>query len=106
MRDMAALDLPSLPSNSIGSLLQYWRKTRNLSQLALANEAEVSARHICFLENGRAKPSREMIVWLRRCWLCSSANERQLLAAGFAPVYKEPPRRAEFCRCTRRSRRF
>ncbi|HEY6560498.1 MAG TPA: helix-turn-helix transcriptional regulator [Polyangiaceae bacterium] len=87
---MAALDLPSLPSNSIGSLLQYWRKTRNLSQLALANEAEVSARHICFLENGRAKPSREMIVLLATV-LDVPLRERNdmLLAAGFAPVYKE-----------------
>jgi transcriptional regulator with XRE-family HTH domain len=61
-----------------------------LSQLALANEAEVSARHICFLENGRAKPSREMIVLLATV-LDVPLRERNdlLLAAGFAPVYKE-----------------
>jgi transcriptional regulator with XRE-family HTH domain len=48
----------------IGALLAYWRKARNLSQLALATEAEVSARHLCFLETGRARPSRDMVVLL------------------------------------------
>lgn len=74
----------------IGSLLQYWRKTRSLSQLALAHEAEVSPRHICFLETGRAKPSREMVLLLSNV-LDIPLRERNvlLLAAGFAPVYAE-----------------
>jgi len=61
-----------------------------MSQLALANEAEVSARHICFMETGRAKPSREMIVLLAKV-LDVPFRERNdlLLAAGFAPMYKE-----------------
>ena len=42
----------------IGALLQHWRKAKGLSQLALATEADVSPRHISFLETGRAKPSR------------------------------------------------
>ncbi|WP_348524430.1 helix-turn-helix transcriptional regulator [Neomesorhizobium albiziae] len=60
----------------VGTLLQYWRKTRSLSQLALAHEAEVSPRHICFLETGRAKPSREMVMLLSMCstFLCASAT--------------------------------
>jgi transcriptional regulator with XRE-family HTH domain len=80
----------SEPAAHVGSLLQYWRKTRHMSQLALANEADVSARHICFLETGRAKPSREMIVLLAKV-LDVPFRERNglLLAAGFAPMYKE-----------------
>jgi transcriptional regulator with XRE-family HTH domain len=75
---------------SVGSLLQYWRKYRHLSQLALATEAEISARHLCFLETGRAKPSREMVLLLASA-LDVPLRERNvlLLAAGFAPVYKE-----------------
>lgn len=78
------------PGGSIGALLQYWRKTRNLSQLALANEADVSARHVCFVETGRAKPSRDMVIQLATA-LDVPLRERNalLLAAGFAPVYGE-----------------
>jgi transcriptional regulator with XRE-family HTH domain len=75
---------------SIGGLLQYWRKARNLSQLALAHEAEVSPRHVCFLETGRARPSREMVLLLAGV-LDVPLRERNalLLAAGFAPMYAE-----------------
>jgi transcriptional regulator with XRE-family HTH domain len=75
---------------AIGQLLQHWRRARHLSQLALANEAEVSARHICFLETGRARPSRDMVVLLASV-LEVPLRERNtlLLAAGFAPVYGE-----------------
>jgi len=74
----------------IGALLAYWRKARNLSQLALATEAEVSARHLCFLETGRARPSRDMVVLLATV-LDVPLRERNalLLAAGFAPIYGE-----------------
>lgn len=74
----------------VGALLQQWRKTRGLSQLALAHEAEVSPRHLCFLETGRAKPSREMVILLSGV-LDVPLRERNvlLLAAGFAPVYAE-----------------
>jgi transcriptional regulator with XRE-family HTH domain len=77
-------------ANSIGALLQYWRKARHLSQLALANEADVSPRHVCFLETGRAKPSREMVMLLATA-LDVPLRERNalLLAAGFAPIYSE-----------------
>jgi transcriptional regulator with XRE-family HTH domain len=75
---------------AVGPLLQYWRKARHLSQLALATEAGISARHLCFLETGRAKPSREMVLLLASV-LDVPLRERNmlLLAAGFAPVYKE-----------------
>jgi transcriptional regulator with XRE-family HTH domain len=83
---VAAVPAPT----SIGSLLQYWRKARSWSQLALAHEAGVSPRHVCFLETGRAKPSREMVMLLAGV-LDVPLRERNalLLAAGFAPVYTE-----------------
>jgi transcriptional regulator with XRE-family HTH domain len=75
---------------ALGALLQYWRRTRKLSQLALAHEAEVSPRHVCFLETGRAKPSRDMVLHLADA-LDVPLRERNalLLAAGFAPVFRE-----------------
>ncbi len=75
---------------SVGQLLQHWRKTRHLSQLALATEAEISSRHLCFVERGRAKPSRDMVLLLARV-LDVPLRERNalLLAAGFAPLYAE-----------------
>lgn len=77
-------------SPAIGALLQYWRRVRNLSQLALAHEAEVSPRHVCFLETGRAKPSRDMVLLLADT-LAVPLRERNalLLAAGFAPMFRE-----------------
>ncbi len=75
---------------SVGALVRYWRETRRLSQLALAQEAETSARHLCFIETGRARPSREMVLRLARV-LDVPLRERNvlLLAAGFAPGYSE-----------------
>lgn len=75
---------------TIGPLLQYWRRTRQMSQLALAHEADVSPRHVCFLETGRAKPSREMVLLLADA-LKVPLRERNalLLAAGFAPLFRE-----------------
>ena len=72
----------------VGVLLRQWRVRRRLSQLDLANDAEVSARHLSFLETGRAKPSREMLLRLAE-QLEVPLRERNelLLAAGFAPVY-------------------
>src|SRR6185436_16411779 len=74
----------------VGALLQHWRKARHLSQLALAAEAEISSRHLCFIETGRARPSREMVLLLASV-LDVPLRERNalLLAAGFAPVYAE-----------------
>ena len=52
------------PDGSVGPLLQFWRRARNLSQLALAADAEISSRHLSFIETGRANPSREMVMLL------------------------------------------
>lgn len=75
---------------TLGVLLQYWRKARNFSQLALAHEANVSSRHVSFMETGRSKPSREMVLHLAET-LSVPLRERNalLLAAGFAPLYRE-----------------
>jgi transcriptional regulator with XRE-family HTH domain len=72
----------------VGPLLRRWRESRHLSQLDLALEAEVSARHISFLETGRAEPSREMLLTLANV-LDVPLRERNflLLAAGYAPIY-------------------
>jgi transcriptional regulator with XRE-family HTH domain len=81
---------PSRRSNPFGALLQHWRQVRRKSQLALAVEAEVSPRHICFLETGRARPSRDMVLLLASA-LGVPLRERNalLLAAGYAPAYRE-----------------
>jgi transcriptional regulator with XRE-family HTH domain len=74
----------------IGDLLREWRQHRRLSQLDLALETEVSARHISFLETGRSLPSREMVLRLAE-QLEVPLRERNdlLLAAGYAPYYPE-----------------
>ncbi|MGY1667219.1 helix-turn-helix domain-containing protein [Geodermatophilus sp. SYSU D00696] len=72
----------------VGRLLRGWRQRRRLSQLDLAVDAGVSARHLSFLETGRARPSREMLLRLAER-LDVPLRERNdlLLAAGFAPAY-------------------
>lgn len=79
------------PSN-VGDLLRQWRLRRRLSQLDLAVDADISQRHLSFLESGRAQPSREMVLRLAE-HLSVPLRERNmlLLAAGFAPSYKERP---------------
>src|ERR1700741_4184097 len=74
----------------VGPLLRRWRESRHLSQLELSLDAEVSARHISFLETGRATPSREMLLTLANV-LDVPLRERNLLmlAAGYAPIYGE-----------------
>ncbi|ANM31488.1 hypothetical protein ABI59_20835 [Acidobacteria bacterium Mor1] len=75
-----------------GEQLKSWRSARGLSQLDLGLHARVSARHISFLETGRAQPSREMVVRLARA-LDLPLRERNTLLeqAGFAPLYGERP---------------
>src|SRR6478752_4847308 len=79
-------------SRPVGDLLRDWRQRRRLSQLALASEADVSARHVSFLETGRAQPSREMILRLAdQLEVPLRDRNTMLVAAGFAPVYQERP---------------
>ena len=68
--------------------LKTWRKARRFSQLALASEADVSSRHVSFLETGRAQPSREMIRRLSEAMQLPLAARNQLLMhAGFTARY-------------------
>jgi transcriptional regulator with XRE-family HTH domain len=73
-----------------GELLRDWRRRRRLSQLALALDTEISARHLSFVETGRSQPSREMVLRLAET-LDVPLRERNvlLLAAGYAPLYAE-----------------
>ena len=79
------------PTNQpIGALIRDWRKHRRLSQLDLACEAEISQRHLSFLESGRAQPSREMVLHLaERLELPLRERNALLVAAGFAPMFRE-----------------
>jgi transcriptional regulator with XRE-family HTH domain len=75
---------------SAGALLREWRQRRNLSQLELALRSAISARHLSFIETGRAQPSREMVLHLAgRLDVPLRERNRLLLAAGFAPVFGE-----------------
>jgi transcriptional regulator with XRE-family HTH domain len=75
---------------SIGDLLREWRERRRLSQLALALDADVSARHLSFLETGRSRPSREMLLRLmEHLEVPLRERNRLLLAAGYAPNFPE-----------------
>ena len=70
--------------------LRRWRRLRRLSQLDLALAADVSARHISFLETGRARPSRMMVTHLASVFEVPRADRNHMLAAaGFAPAYGE-----------------
>lgn len=74
----------------LGDQIKEWRRRRRLSQMDLALDAEISTRHLSFIETGRAKPSREMVLRLAD-QLDVPLRERNalLLGAGFAPVYAE-----------------
>jgi transcriptional regulator with XRE-family HTH domain len=86
MKDSAAA--ARTPAGNIGGLLRRWRDVRRFSQLDLALEAEISTRHLSYVETGRAQPSREMVIRLSEA-LQVPLRERNalLLAAGFAPFY-------------------
>jgi transcriptional regulator with XRE-family HTH domain len=77
-------------ASSAGAMLREWRQRRNLTQLELALRSAISARHLSFIETGRAQPSREMVLHLaERLDVPLRDRNRLLLAAGFAPVYGE-----------------
>jgi transcriptional regulator with XRE-family HTH domain len=86
------MDMNTLTSTavSIGTLIKHWRERRRMSQLLLANEAEISSRHLSFIETGRATPSRAMVLRLAEYLDVPLRERNQLLtAAGFAPVFQE-----------------
>lgn len=74
----------------VGALLRQWRQRRRLSQLDLACEAEISTRHLSFVETGRALPSREMLLHLaEQLDIPLRERNRLLTAAGYAPLYSQ-----------------
>lgn len=76
--------------------LRHWRRSRRLSQLDLASEAEVSPRHLAFLETGRSRPSRGMVLRLAEVMDLPRGDQNGLLAAaGFAPQFPVLPLEAE-----------
>ena len=74
----------------IGDHLREWRQRRHLSQLDLAGDADISARHLSFVETGRAAPSREMVLRLaERLEVPLRERNVLLIAAGFAPAFPQ-----------------
>ncbi|AIP37603.1 helix-turn-helix family protein [Paraburkholderia xenovorans LB400] len=77
-------------SRTVGDLLREWRQRRRMSQLLLAAEADISTRHLSFVESGRAVPSREMVMHLaERLDVPLRARNALLVAAGYAPLFRE-----------------
>lgn len=73
-----------------GMLVREWRQRRRMSQLDLALDAEISQRHLSFIESGRSSPSRDMVLRLaERLSVPLRQRNRMLVAAGFAPIYGE-----------------
>jgi transcriptional regulator with XRE-family HTH domain len=74
----------------VGDHLREWRQRRHLSQLDLAGDAEISARHLSFVETGRAAPSRDMVLRLaERLEVPLRERNVLLVAAGFAPAFPQ-----------------
>ena len=80
----------SIATRPIGDMIREWRLRRRLSQLDLACDAEISTKHLSFLETGRAAPSRDMLLHLAdRLAVPLRDRNTMLRAAGFAPSYQE-----------------
>jgi transcriptional regulator with XRE-family HTH domain len=80
----------SSSSQALGGLLREWRRRRRMSQLDLACDADISTKHLSFLETGRSKPSRQMLLHLAACLDVPLRDRNVMLnAAGFATVFQE-----------------
>jgi transcriptional regulator with XRE-family HTH domain len=78
------------PPPAFGEHLRQWRRRRRLSQLELAEEADISPRHLSFVETGRSLPSRLMVIRLaERLNVPLRERNALLVAAGYAPMYRE-----------------
>lgn len=86
----AVLKSPTPNGPAIGPMLREWRERRRLSQMDLALDAGVSTRHLSFVETGRARPSREMVLTLaEQLEVPLRARNALLLSAGYAPAFPE-----------------
>jgi transcriptional regulator with XRE-family HTH domain len=82
--------MPVRSQSEVGSLLRQWRERRRLTQLGLALDTGISARHLSFVETGRSQPGREMLLRVsKQLELPYREQNRLLLAAGHAPAYPE-----------------
>ncbi len=82
----------SSPTARAGELLRAWRTARGVSQFELALQADVSARHLSYIETGKAQPSREMIIRLSEVLRISLRERNALLSsAGYAPLHRQTP---------------
>lgn len=94
---MQPMETQTLPTHRaaplpFGEHLREWRQRRRMSQLDLAHEAEISTRHLSFVETGRSAPSREMVLRLaERLDVPLRERNAMLVAAGYAPMYRERP---------------
>lgn len=89
-RGSTTLQVITAVKEDFAARMRWWREQRGLSQLDLANQAEVSQRHLSFLELGRAAPSREMVLRLADALAIPFREQNALLlAAGFAPLWRE-----------------
>src|SRR5436305_9410836 len=87
---VSARPMSAPPRRHVGDHLREWRQRRHLSQLDLAGDAEISARHLSFVETGRATPSREMVLRLaERLEVPLRERNVLLVAAGFAPAFPQ-----------------
>jgi transcriptional regulator with XRE-family HTH domain len=83
--------MPNDDARLFPALLRYWRGRRGMSQLDLALAADVSPRHLSFLETGRAKPGRDMVLRLGATLSMPLRDQNEMLrAAGFPPAFGEP----------------
>ena len=79
-----------MTAQSLGDILREWRRRRHLSQLDLALDAEISQRHLSFIESGRAAPSRDLLLHLtERLGVPLRERNPILIAAGYAPVFTQ-----------------
>ena len=87
---MTTMTVRNAPARPVGAMLREWRERRRLSQLDLSIQADISTRHLSFVETGRSKPTPEMILRLTE-QLEVPLRERNslLLAGGYAPAYPE-----------------
>ena len=95
---MSRLDLDStaIDRRGFGGFLREWRAARGVSQLALSLQTGVSARHLSFMETGRASPSRDMVLMLAEALQMPLRDRNSFLqAAGFAAMYRETPLAAQ-----------
>jgi transcriptional regulator with XRE-family HTH domain len=89
---------------TVAELIRFWRRRRRLSQLELALDANLSTKHLSFVETGRSRPSRQLLIHLaQHLDLPIAERNRLLLAGGFAPPYLELPYDGEVMKPLRES---